>query len=126
MGRPLRLLLLHDHIGLDWRAQEHQPPLFVVLGPLANIICNHQEDGMSLLFWREHQQAARVGVHRKFNAVDCHTYGLLEGMMPSLKIQSPNSFTLWWDNGMPGVGLLKRFNQKNEPGYVCPPAWPML
>ena len=64
-GCPLRLLLLRDRIYVDWHTQWHQPPLFVVIGPLANIICNLQEDGMSLLFWRDHQQAALVGAHRK-------------------------------------------------------------
>ena len=64
VGRPLRLLLFRDHIDVDWHTQENQPPLFVVLGPLANIVCNLQEDGMSLLFWRDHQQVAIVGVHR--------------------------------------------------------------
>ena len=75
---------------------------------------------MSLLVWRDHQQAALVGAHRKVSAVDCHTDGLLEGMMPSLNIQPPNSFTLWRDNGMPGVELLKSSNPKqfNPDMYV--------
>ena len=75
---------------------------------------------MSLLFWRDHQQAALVGAHRKVSAVDCHIYGLLEGMMPSLNTQSPSCFTLWRDNGMPEVGLLKRSNQKmlNPDTYI--------
>ena len=112
VGRPLHLLLLRNHIDKDWRTQYQQPPLFVVIGPLANIICNLQEDGLSLLFWRDHQQAAHVGVHRKVSAVDCHTGGLIEGMMSALNIQAPNSFTLWRDTGMPGVGILKRPSQK--------------
>jgi hypothetical protein len=120
MGRPVHLLLIRDHINVDWHTQEHQRPLFVVLGPLANIICNLQEDGVSLLFWRDHQQAALVGAQRKVSAVDCHTDGLLQGMMPSLNIQSPNSFALWREKGMPGVGLLKRYSQKklNPDMYV--------
>ena len=41
--------------------------------------------------------------------------------MPSLNIQSPNSFTLWRDNGMPGVGLLKRSNLKKlNPDMYAP------
>ena len=78
MGRPLHLLLLRDHINVDWHTQEHQHPLFVVLGTVVNIICNLQEDGVGLLFWRDHQQAALVGAHRKVSDVDCHTDGLLE------------------------------------------------
>ena len=99
VGRPLR-----DHIDADSKA-----PTSTVRGywPLANIICNLQEDGVSLLLWHDHQQAARVGIHRKVSDVDCHTDGLLEGMMPSLNIQSPSSFNLWRDNGMLGVGRLK-------------------
>ena len=34
VGRPLHLLLLRDHIDVDWHIQEHQPPLFVDLGPV--------------------------------------------------------------------------------------------
>ena len=78
---------------------------------------------MSLLCWRDHQQAALVGFHRKVRAVDCHTYGLLEGVMPSLNIQSPNSFTLRRDNGMPGLGLLKRSNQKKLNPHMYVPRW---
>ena len=76
---------------------------------------------MSLLFWRDHQQVALVGFHRKVRVVDCHTDGLLERVMPSLNIQSPNSFTLRRENGMPGLGLLKRPNPKNEPAHLSPP-----
>ena len=75
---------------------------------------------MSLLFWHDHKQAAPVGVHRQVSAVDCHTDGLLEGMMPSMNIQSPNSCTLWRDNGTPGVGLLKRSNQQKNPDMYVP------
>ena len=62
VGRPLHLLLIGDNINVDWHTQEHQHPLCVVLGPLAHIICNIQEDRMSLIFWREHHQVALVGV----------------------------------------------------------------
>ena len=53
--------------------------------------------------------------------------------MPSLNIQSPNAFTLWRDNGMPGVGILKSSNHKklNPDMYVPRLAkdvtrWPLL
>ena len=123
VGFPLRLLLLRDYFDVDRHTQEHQPPLSVVLGPLANIFCNLQEDGVSLRFWRGHQQAALVGFHRKVRAVDCRTYGLLEGVMPCLNIKSPNSFTLRRDNGMPGLGLLKRSNQKKLNPRIYVPRW---
>ena len=45
----------------------------------------------------------------------------LKGMMPSLHIQTPNSFTLWRDNGIPGVGPLKRSNRnKLNPDLYVP------
>ena len=121
LGRPLHLLLLRDHIDVDWHTQEHQRPLFVVIGPLASIICNLQEDGMSLLFSRDHQQVALMGVHRKVSAVDCRTDGLLEGVIPSLNIQAPNSSTLWRGNGMLGVGILKRSSRNKLNPDMCAP-----
>ena len=49
VGLPLHLLLIRDHINVDWHTQ--LAPTSTVCGswPLANIICNLQEDDMSLL-----------------------------------------------------------------------------
>ena len=52
VGLLLHVLLLRDHIDVDWHSQEHEPSLFVVLGLLANINCNLQEDGIILRVWR--------------------------------------------------------------------------
>ncbi|MFM7980159.1 MAG: hypothetical protein ACKPKO_12665, partial [Candidatus Fonsibacter sp.] len=57
VGRPLQLIRIRDHLDPDWHTQEFQPPLLVVLGPLANIICNLQEDGIIPTFWSDHHQA---------------------------------------------------------------------
>ena len=77
---------------------------------------------MSLLFWRDNQQAALVGVHRKVSAVDCHIYGLLEGMMHVKEHRIPQLLPPWRDNGMPGDRAPQEVQPKEvEPGYVCPP-----
>ncbi|MFM7988966.1 MAG: hypothetical protein ACKPKO_57600, partial [Candidatus Fonsibacter sp.] len=64
VGLPLQLNLIRDHLDPDWHTQEHQPLMCVVIGALANIICNLAEDGISLLFWSDHHQVAILGVHR--------------------------------------------------------------
>ncbi len=60
--RPLQLILIRDHLDLDWHTQEHQPPL-CGYWPLANNTCNLQEDGVNFIFWSYYHQAALLGVH---------------------------------------------------------------
>ena len=121
-GLPLQLLFLHNDVNVDRHAQKHHLPLLAALGPMPNILCHLQQDGVGLFLGCDHEQTALVSLNWKVCVVDSYADWFFErhgSILEHEVCKFPHPLAREWNAGRWAPQQVQP--KKVEPGYVGPP-----